>query len=555
MALQYMTRRQFLGNSALGAGGLFLSFHLRAENLAAETTAPVETTLGKVRGKRVNGISRFFGVRYGADTGSHRFQAPRAGDPWAGVADCFAYGNRAPQGTVGLPGAGGNQVKPKGPPKAANAIMQIAMQSQSVGAQSEDCLFLNVYTPEASPVRKRPVMVWLHGGGFALGSGGIPSTDGDELSRFGDVVVVALNHRLNAMGYLYLGDLHDDFADSGNAGHLDIVLALKWVQDNIASFGGDPGNVTIFGQSGGGAKVGAMMGLQSGKGLFHKAIEQSGNYVRGVERENAIRIAELTLKALNISPKDVHKLQSVDAQAVIQASMKAQGGGFGSGRNLAPVIDGRNLPAHPFDPVASDLSKEVPLMIGCARDEGTMFFGLDPAFGYFSAEEIKERFEMEAGDRAGEAFSLYSQRRPDDDPSYWFAAYQSDLMFWSGSMLTAERKSLQQGANAYLYRVDWDTVLDDGVLRATHGADLPFVFRHLDGFGAMNGDGPAQRQLMDLMSQAWINFAHTGDPSQQGLVWQGYDVEKRLTMLFDEKTKLVSDPDSDIRKYWLSQLL
>lgn len=550
MAIKSLSRRQFLGGSLVAAGGLALPQYLMAD-ATAPMTGVVETTYGNVRGKQVEGISRFLGIRYGADTQPHRFQAPRAPQPWSGVADCFAYGNQAPQGMVGLPGAGGKKVKPKGPPKAMSAVMQIAMQSQSMGPQSEDCLFLNVYTPEASSVRKRPVMVWLHGGGFAMGSGGIPSTDGDDLARFGDVVVVSLNHRLNAMGYLYLGDLHEDFADSGNTGQLDIVLALEWVRDNIANFGGDPDNVTIFGQSGGGAKVSAMMGLASGKGLFHKAIAQSGPYVRGIERAAAAELAELTLKALDIAPGDVHKLQTMDAQTVIRAAMKAQNGGFGASRSVAPAVDGHNMPAHPFDPVASDFSKQVPLMVGSAKDEATMFLGLDPAFGYLTADDVRERFEEEAGDRAEEAFKLYSQRRPDDDPSYWLTSYQTDKVFWGGSMEIADRKSVQQGAPAYLYRVDYHTQLQGGILRATHGTEMPFVFRHLDGFGAMNGDGPTQRKLMDLMSQAWINFARTGNPSQEALAWKPYDTEQRPTMIFDEESKMVSDPDSDIREFWL----
>lgn len=470
--------------------------------------------------------------------------------PWRGVHDCVSYGAQAPQGMVGLPGARVKQAPPPGPPKAIGAVMAIASQSMSAGPQSEDCLFLNVYTPDASAARKRPVMVWLHGGGFAMGSGGIPSTDGDDLARFGDVVVVSLNHRLNALGYLYLGDLHDDFADSGNAGHLDIVLALKWVRENIANFGGDPGNVTIFGQSGGGAKVGAMMGMVPGKGLFHKAIEQSGPYVRGVERSDAAELADRTLKNLGIAASDVHKLSGMKTADIISAATQAQGGGFGSGRSLAPVVDGRNLPAHPFDPTASEISRNVPLVVGCTKDESTMFLAGDPAFGYLTAEQVRERFHAEAGERGEEAFKLYSSRRPDDAPTYWLSSYQTDAFAWSGSLRTAERKSEQKGAAAYLYRVDWHTVLQDGILRATHGADMPFVFRHLDGFGAMNGDGPAQRRLMDVMSQAWVNFARSGNPSQQGLHWQAYDTGNRMTMLFDTESRAVSDPDTDIRKYW-----
>lgn len=394
-------------------------------------------------------------------------------------------------------------------------------------------------------------MVWLHGGGLAMGSGGIPSTDGDELSRFGDVVIVALNHRLNALGYLYLGALHDDFADSGNVGQLDIVLALQWVRDNIANFGGDSNNVTIFGQSGGGWKVGTLLAMPPARGLFHKAIEQSGPAVRAVERDDAIALAERTLAALGIAKTDVHKLQRMDVRTIIKAQSSAETvGALSSRRELGPTIDGRNLLAHPFDPVATDVSRDIPLMIGAAKDECTMFLAFDPMFGRMTAEQARQRFEQMAGSRAAQAFELYSKRRPDDSPTYWVTSYMTDQAFWAGSMQIAERKAAQRAAAVFLYRVDWHAALADGALRATHGVDMPFVFRHLDGFGVMDGNGPVQQEIMENMSRAWINFARSGDPSHAALRWPTYDIQQRRAMIFDAQTRVVADPDRDIREFW-----
>jgi para-nitrobenzyl esterase len=549
-----MTRRE-LASLALGTG-LVLSVGRSAWSQTPATTNVVDTTSGKVRGLRQQGVSRFLGIRYGADTGAHRFQPPWLPEPWVGVRDCIAYGPQAPQGVVRVSNAPTNVSGPPPslpPDSAPGAVMAVANASVSRGPESEDCLFLNVYTPDASAARKRPVMVWLHGGGFAIGSGGIPSTDGDELARFGDVVVVSLNHRLGAPGYLYLGALHNDFADSGNSGHLDIVLALKWVRDNIGNFGGDPNNVTIFGQSGGGGKVGAMLAMPPGRGLFHKAIEQSGPAVRMCNRDDAAALAERTLAALGVAHADIHKMQRLEISTIIQAATKAQVSNPLSGHwELAPTVDGRTLPTHPFDPVATDVSRNIPLMIGCTHDETTMFLAFDPAFGRMSAEQARQRFDTMAGARAAQAFQLYSTRRPDDPPTYWVTSYQTDQAMWSGSVREAERKSAQNAAPVFLYRVDFHTTLANGALRATHGTEMPFVFRKLDAFGGMDGDGPTARMLMDRVSQSWINFVRLGDPSQKGLAWPRYNVDRRPTMIIDFNMRVESDPDRDVREFWSS---
>ena len=549
-----MSRRDLV-SLALGSG-LVLSVERSAGARAPAATPVLDTTAGKVRGLQRQGIARFLGIRYGADTGAHRFQPPRAPEPWIGVKDCMEYGAQAPQGNVRVsdtPTGASGEPSSLSPDSAAGAVLAVAKDSVSRGPESEDCLFLNVYTPDASAARKRPVMVWLHGGGFTMGSGGIPSTDGDELARFGDVVVVSLNHRLGAPGYLYLGALHDDFADSGNTGHLDIVLALQWVRDNIGNLGGDARNVTIFGQSGGGWKVGAMLAMPPGRGLFHKAIEQSGPAVRMYTRDDAAALTERTLAELGITRGDVHKMQSLQVSAIVQAVTKVQTSNALSGRReLGPTVDGRTLSAQPFDPVATDVSRHIPLMIGCTKDETTMFLAFDPLFGRMGAEQARQRFNTMAGTRAALAFELYSKRRPSDPPTYWVTAFQTDEAMWSGSIIEAERKSAQNAAPVFLYRVDFGTSLANGALRATHGTEMPFVFRKLDGFGKMDGEGPAARMLMEKVSQAWINFARHGSPSQTGLDWPRYDATHRRTMIIDSHMRVESDPDRDIREFWSS---
>jgi para-nitrobenzyl esterase len=414
---------------------------------------------------------------------------------------------------------------------------------------SEDCLVLNVWTPATSG--KRPVMVWLHGGGFAIGSGGDPQYEGSALARRGDVVVVTLNHRLNALGYLYLGDLSPDFADSGNAGTLDIVLALQWVRDNIARFGGDPDNVTIFGQSGGGAKVSAMLAVPAAKGLFHKAIIQSGPGLRMADRSNAAEIAEKTLAALGIAKADVHKLQTVDVNSVVRASAQAADETGGNAmRKLAPVVDGRTLPTEPFDPVAPAIARDIPVMIGSTRDEATLFTSADPRFGKMTEEEAKARFDAVLKDRGPAALAAYKAHFPNDAPTYWFTSMLTDMGTWMDSIRLAERKQAQHGAPVYMYRVDWHIPVLDGVLRSPHGTEVPLVFDNVDKAPLIMGTGPEARRLAALMSQAWVDFARSGNPSQPALPWPAYDPQQRSTAIFETQSRIVSDPDGDLRRFW-----
>jgi para-nitrobenzyl esterase len=535
-------------DAGLGAG-LALMVPTKVSAATQEPTAPIETTSGRVRGLCSGALSRFFGIPYGDDTGARRFQPPLPAKPWTGVRDCFSLGAKAPQGPITIPGVNGRIVPGA---RALSVLAAIQRVTTADVPESEDCLVLNVITPNPSRRVRRPVMVWLHGGAFAMGSGFDAMNDGSRLASKGDLVFVSLNHRLNALGYLYLGQHHEDFADSGNSGQLDIVLALRWVRDNIAAFGGDPDNVTIFGESGGGLKVSALMGTRPARGLFHKAIVQSGAAVSLVDRDDAAEIADRTLQALGVARADVHRLQTMDPHAVIAAASAVRlpsGPPWLSERTLAPVVDGRAVPAHPFSPAASELSRDVPMMIGTCKDECTLFLAGDPDLGAMSVEEAKRRFHEMLGDLADAAFDLYREQRPDDQPSYWVTSLMTDRMFRTASIVQADRKADQEGAPVFMYRFDYEPRIVDQLLRTPHGTEVPLVFGTLTP-PEFIGAGPEVRALSAKAMQAWIRFARTGEPTFRGMAWPRYKTGQRLTMIFDAPTRLASDPDRATREFW-----
>jgi para-nitrobenzyl esterase len=537
-----ITRRAAL-TTAVGGAALLAARNLFAQT--AQLTKPVTIGSGKVRGTRAGGVSSFRGIPYGADTSTHRFQPPRAPDPWLQVRDCVKLGHQSPQLEPDAGRAAGAAMHTD----FVRQLLAATREGMEVGNEGEDCLVLNVFTPEASRQHKRPVMFWMHGGGFAIGSGGDPQYDGAPLARRGDVVVVTVNHRLNAFGYLYLGALHDDFADSGNVGQLDLILALKWVRDNIEAFGGDPHNVTIFGESGGGSKVSTSLAMPPARGLFHKAIIQSGPGLKINTREEAAAFAERVLAALKISEAEVHRLQTLDYKALIQAAGTAQANGTPMGRSLSPVVDGRSLPRHPFDPDAPPSAAGIPLMIGSTKDEATLFLSIDPLFPNGTEEQVHARFNAMLHDKGEAAFNVYKSLRPTDPPAYWLTSMVTGMGTWMNSIRLAERKLTQPGA-VYMYRLDWNTSFLGGEMRCPHGTDVPLVFDTVESRRRMLGPGPEPARLAALMSQAWINFAHHADPSQSGLQWPQYDVQSRQTMLFDTASRVLADPDRPAREFW-----
>jgi para-nitrobenzyl esterase len=517
--------------------------------------AVVTTNAGKVRGVQHDGIAAFLGIPYGADTAGHRFQPPIRRAPWSGVRDCCTFGPQAPQGRLNV---NGMQVGANADPeytRTVSAIFRPAAPTQL--PESEDCLVLNVYTPQAATATAtatatgRPVMVWLHGGGFSMGSAGNRQYDGSALCRRGDVVVVTVNHRLSALGYLYLGAYRDDLADSGNVGQLDILLALQWVHENIAAFGGDCRNVTVFGESGGGAKVSALLAMPATQGLIHKAVIQSGPSARMMERDHAVEIADRTLHALGIARSDAGQLLTIDRAVLIAAASSAQrpSNGIVEGA-LAPVVDGRSLPAHPFHPRASSLMQKIPLLIGTCRDEWTLMTVLESNFGTMSAAQAQARFVRALGDEGGRAFEFYRSLMPDSSPTYWVTDMMTDMMMRAETIEMAERRAAAGGEPVFMYRLDWQSPVLDGALRSPHSLDVPLVFETLDEASQLVGESPAARRVSATMAQAWTNFARTGNPSQQTLAWPPYENSRRLTMIFDDNSTIRSDPDAERRQYW-----
>ena len=504
----------------------------------------VEISSGKIQGNFINSIYSFKGIHYGGDTGGkNRFHQAGKPEPWAGVRDALSYGARSPQrpGLMDrLAASGGRTVKE---------------------IQSEDCLVLNVWTPAVEDGRKRPVMFWCHGGGFTMGSGSASIYDGTNLARRGDVVVVTINHRLGPLGYLYLGDLAgEEFDKSGDAGMLDIVMALEWVRDNIGHLGGDPHNVTIFGESGGGYKVSVLMAMPAAAGLFHRAIVESGPGWRMMPREIATEQASKLLKELGVTAANINKLYSLPAGQVIDAGRKVN-------HNLPfgwwPVVDGKVLPRHPFDPAAPDISANIPLIIGTNKDEATLFLtaayrrrrlGNGPVgemarklWFRIAVRRIARRI---AGNSAISFLAAYREERPHATNEDLFAAMLTDWMMRIPSIRLAERKCAQHAAPVFMYLFSWETPILNGKLKATHGLELPFVFDNI-GKGLITGLGETQSNLARNISETWISFARSGAPNISGIPeWKPYNPDKRDTMIFDQKCRMENDPFKVERLAW-----
>ena len=493
----------------------------------------VATTEGKLQGQVSKGVFSFLGINYGADTGgANRFLPPQAPVRWSGVRKADQMGNRCPQPTVHMP------------PEMASVL------SFSDLPMSENCLVLNVWSPEIKDGGKRPVMVWLHGGGFFLGSGGDAYYEGSNLSRKQDVVVVTLNHRLNAFGYLYLGpEAGPKFAQSNLVGMLDIVQALRWVKANIAKFGGDPNNVTIFGQSGGGSKVSALTAMPIAHGLFQKGIIESGAATRLGTLEDATATRDKLLAALNLKPADAAKLQSVPMADLITASGKAGLLAF------VPAVDGKILPTHPFDPVASALSATVPLMVGTTKDEATNVVLSDPTWQTMDEADLTKRVSAMVGpDHAAETIALYRSKAPSDKPMHLFTSVMTDQIFTHSAVVLSERKVAQGKAPLYMYKINWESPVLGGKLRSPHAVELPFVFDNVDVSAGLVGAGPAQQKMADLMSSTFAAFARTGNPDVAGYPhWPAYTLATRDTFIYDVPPRVESDPNKDFRVFWEKQ--
>jgi para-nitrobenzyl esterase len=414
---------------------------------------------------------------------------------------------------------------------------------------SEDCLYLNVWTPAVGDGGKRPVLFWCHGGGFTMGSGSAPFYHGTNLARRGDVVVVTVNHRLGPLGYCYLGDLAGEaYATSGNAGMLDLVAALEWVRDNIAPFGGDPGNVTIFGESGGGAKVSVLLAMPAAAGLFHRAIVQSGPGVRMLSREKATEQAEKLLRELDLPARDTDRLSTLPFEQLFAANARVNNNLL---RGWSPVVDGQALPHHPFDPVAPAVSEQVPLIIGTNKDEATLFLLADAGLDTLDEAGLRARVEPLAGQDTGALLAAYRHTYPTASSGDLFSALLSDRMMRMHSITLAERKDAQGAAPVYMYLFTWETPVLNGRLKSCHALEIPFVFDNLARADRFTGESPERFALAEHMSEAWLAFAREGVPRYHGLpAWPVYDAKTRATMLFDQTCRVENDPGGKLRRAW-----
>jgi len=529
-------RRTFLKQSSLllaaaNAGALLpaLSSFATAQNTAG-LFVTADTTYGRVQGLDISGIKTFLGVPYGASTaGKNRFMPPQKPAPWAGVRDALHYG----------------QISPQPPADPRIEYVRAIDWDKQPGGMGEDCLVLNIWTPALTAGPKRTVMVSFHGGGFGTGSSNAPGYYGDPLARFGDVVVVTVNHRLASLGFLHLADLGapPEFAQSGNAGMLDLVAALQWIRDNIANFGGDPNSVFIFGQSGGGAKTSTVMAMPTAKGLFHRAGVQSGSLLRALSREAATASAQKLLTKLEIDKTRIPDLQKLPFEQILEAQIAAFGAGIPAG--LSPVLDGTVLPQNPFDPTAPGISADVPMIISSTLDDGALFltnFNLDEA-------GLRAIVDKIAGSNSERVLSTYKKAYPDTSPYLIQAMIVTDRTFRMNAYKQAERKAALGKAPAYMYLWDWPSPAFQGKFGAIHGTDVGLSFHNSR--GEITGDGPEARMMADKLASAWVAFAKTGDPNNPTLPrWLPYDVKTRPTMVFNKENRAENDPRAEFRQLW-----
>jgi para-nitrobenzyl esterase len=546
-------RRAVLRSAAAAAASLALrrrlfAFPARLATLADAATPQAKTRYGLVSGLLEDGINVFRSISYGADTAPVRFQPPLPPAPWINVKMCDAFTTRAPQLTPLRGPQGANAAPSLGSAGAAPPPGAAPRVAPEAGVESEDCLHLNVFTPGLRDHRKRPVLVYFHGGAYNNGSVNSPLYDGKRLCRRGDVVVVTVNHRLNAFGFLYLGAIAPkDYAQSGNVGMLDLVLALQWVRDNIAEFGGDPSRVLIFGQSGGGAKCATLMAMQAGHRLFHRVMTMSGQQVKGASIEIASKRTEMMLDKLGITQSNLAGLRTMPWQEI-------QAAAFATSSDWLPVVDGTVLTRDPFTPDAPPLSQDVPMILGNTHDEtavpvrGTLTWDDAPAalknavaiyLGPYSAEEVVAKYR-----------AIY----PEKSPIEIVIAAATAFRAWPGQVMEAERRAsnAKSQPRTWVYQMNWHR--DTPGARAVHTIDIPFMFDNLDAAPGQTGTTPEERAaaqpLADAMSAMLIHYAATGNPNHPGLPdWPAYDLNQRNTMIWDNSPHIEKDPRGEERRY------
>lgn len=523
------SRRDFLKQASVFAltSGVVLRQAV-AQTAGDNKFVTAETALGRIRGIDENGVKIFKGVPYGADTsGRNRFMPPLDPAKWTGVKDALEFGRSAPQTEPGT----------------RRATSDLAVAGAGLGNEGEDCLVLNIWTPAVNDGRRRPVMLWCHGGGFSSGSGSSPVTQGANLARRGDVVVVTINHRLNVLGFTYLGEAGGgEFAKSGDVGMLDIVHALRWVRTNIAQFGGDPNTVTIFGQSGGGRKVGTLLAMPEAKGLFHRAIIESGPTIKLVELNQAARVASELLSELGLNKSRVREAQTMPVDRIMSAY-------FAVNRRMnvdqmtmgfSPTVDLEVLPQHPFHPTASSVSADVPVMLGSTRTELTS--GAAAAMFSMQESEMQSRVRELLGEHSTRVIDVYKKGNPGASPSDIYFLIASDNRYGAPVMKIAERRAALGKGPVFLYYFRWESPVDGGRLKSPHTIEIPFAFDNIKE-SRLTSTSPDAQALADKVSAAWIAFARSGDPNTSRLPkWAAFNAKDRPTMVFNNESRVENDP-------------
>lgn len=524
-----VTRREWLQNTALIATGSVIA----PKNIWGQTGSPIAaTTSGKVRGFVQDGVSVFKGIPYGGDTAKRRFMPAEKPSAWTGVRDALAFGPQAPQ-----------------PIHARSGRSAFSPLDEASPVNSENCLHLNVWTAGLRDGRKRPVMVYIHGGAYSSSSSNGPVYDGIRLVKRGDVVVVTMNHRLNLFGYMYLAKLGGaEFADSGNVGQLDLVLMLEWVRDNIAEFGGDPSRVMIFGQSGGGAKCATLMAMPAAKGLFHRVVTMSGQQLTARTQQHATESAEAVLAAIGLSQRnleDIRDPSKVPMEKLVSA--------IHAGKYFGPVLDDRALLRDPFAPGAPAISANVPMILGNVHDETRFLIGSgDPSLFSLSWEELPARLEKYR--------SFLGDLKTTDivaDYRRWYPAYSAgDVFFavttafrsWHGMVIESDRRAAQHGPT-WAYNFAWKSPVDGGKWGAPHTMDIPFAFDNVEIAASMTGGEANAQKVADQVSNTFIAFARTGDPNNKTIPhWPHYELQHRPTMIWDSVSRVEDDPRGEERK-------
>jgi len=529
----------FLAGCSRGTDGQIIVGKNASRVTASSEDAIVETVTGKVAGYIENGLTIFKGIPYAT---ALRFELPQRPESWEGIRSCRAYGPVCPQAVR----------------TGWQSDEQAFAFNWDDGFPGEDCQRLNIWTPGPDDGKKRPVMVWLHGGGYAAGSGQeLPAYDGASLALSGDVVVVTLNHRLNVLGFLDLSAFGEKYSMTGNLGILDIIVALEWVRDNIENFGGDPGNITLFGQSGGGGKVSTLLATPRASGLFHKAIVQSGSMISAMKPEYSRKIGVEVVRELALQPSQIEELKDIPYRTLLQAGEKAvarvakeaeadglQSLIFG----WAPTIDGIVLPEQPFEHEAPETAKQIPMIIGTTLHEFSASTYM-PDLRNVDLHKAREILNQKYGDKTESFIEAVAAAYPGFRPVDLF---DIDTRFRQGALYQAEMKARQKGAPVYMYLFSWESPVLDGSLRAMHCMELPFVFNNIHRSRHMTGGGEEASRLADKMSRAWINFARSGNPNITTLPeWDPYDPGTGATMVFDNQCRMEYHHDRELISFIL----